>query len=85
VGEAEMGHVDSGEAGVVFLEGRQEKTSRRSTDDDSIAASEMDGSDGKTKQSVLPDRLSDKMSKIMSETADITKDSKTLQERNDQP
>ena len=91
-GEVNMGHQVSKQTGEALLEGRDNKavlsTTLGNTEAPKAELAEGDeGSDtaGKNEESVLSSRLAEKMSKIRSQSADITMDSEALQERSDKP
>ena len=91
-GEVNMGHQVSKQTGETLLEGRDNKavlsTTLGNTEAPKAVLAEGDeGSDtaGKNEESVLSSRLAEKMSKIRSQSADITMDSEALQERSDKP
>jgi hypothetical protein len=91
-GQVNMGHQESKQVGVTLLEGRDRKAALSTTLGNTEAlkaelAEGGEGSDtaGKIEESVLSSRLAEKMSKIRSQSADITMDSEALQERCDKP
>ena len=91
-GEVNMGHQVSKQTGETLLEGRDNKavlsTTLGNTEAPKAELAEGDeGSDTarKNEESVLSSRLAEKMSKIRSQSADITMDSEALQERSDKP
>ena len=91
-GEVNMGHQVSKQTGETLLEGRDNKAVLSTTLGNTEApkaelAQGDEGSDtaGKNEESVLSSRLAEKMSKIRSQSADITMDSEALQERSDKP
>jgi hypothetical protein len=92
VGQVNMGHQKSKQVGVTLLEGRDHKAALSTTlcNTEALKAELAEGDEGsdtagKNEKSVLSSRLAEKMSKIRSQSADITIDSEALQERFDKP
>ena len=96
VTQANMGHQKSKEASEDHLEGRDPTSTSQvnlagvaalSTPQPSTPMKDVEDAvqDEENQESASPGRLAEKMSKIRSQSADITTDSEALQERNDKP
>ena len=96
VTQANMGHQKSKEASEDHLEGRDPTSTSQVnlagvaallTPQPSTPMKDVEDAvqDEENQESASPGRLAEKMSKIRSQSADITTDSEALQERNDKP
>ena len=96
VTQANMGHQKSKEASEDHLEGRDPTSTSQVnlagggallTPQPSTTMKDVEDAvqDEENQESASPGRLAEKMSKIRSQSADITTDSEALQERNDKP